>query len=103
VPEQLQGNQLEINKISWLIQRSMHLAGTFKVWLKNGSKIVKEHINNDIGAIINSDEMPQYLLPPIVQPEVYQRLQALKQDSFELVGVSMLSAASKKPEGLIVR
>jgi hypothetical protein len=100
VPEQLQGNQLEINKISWLIQRSMHLAGTFKVWLKNGSKIVKEHINNDIGAIINSDEMPQYLLPPIVQPEVYQRLQALKQDSFELVGVSMLSAASKKPEGL---
>lgn len=100
IPEQIQSTQLEINKIAWVIQRSMHLAGTFKVWFKNGTKVVKEHINNEIGAIINSEEMPQYLVPPIVQPETYQRLAQLKADAFEQVGISMLSAASQKPQGL---
>lgn len=100
IPEQLASIQLEINKISWVIQRSMHLAGTFKIWLKNGSKIVKEQLNNDIGAIINSDDPPQYLLPPIVQPELVQRREALKQEAFEQVGVSQLSASAQKPAGL---
>lgn len=100
IPEQLASIQLELNKVSWVIQRSMHLAGTFKIWIKNGSKVPKEHLNNDFGAIINGDEMPQYILPPIVQPELVARRESLKQEAFEQVGVSMLSAAAKKPEGL---
>jgi hypothetical protein len=98
--EQIQPTQLEINKILWNMQRSYQLAGTFKVWIKTGGKIVKEHINNDIGAIIESEEMPQYLVPPIIQPEQYIHLKELKNAAFELVGVSQLSAQSKKPEGL---
>jgi hypothetical protein len=98
--EQIQGNQLEINKIMWRISRSLDLGSTFKVWIKNGSKIVKEHINNEIGTIINSDEPPQYLIPPIVQPEIYARLKETKNEAFELIGVSQLSAQSQKPAGL---
>lgn len=98
--EQMQNIQLEINKLLWVIQRSMHMQGTFKIFMKNGSKIVKEHFSNDIGAIIAGEEMPQYLLPPAVQPEIYAHLQTLKAQAFEQVGVSQLSAASKKPEGL---
>jgi hypothetical protein len=98
--EQIQGIQLEINKIMWRISRSLDLGSTFKVWLKNGSKIVKEHINNELGTIINSDEPPQYLVPPIVQPEIYQRLQAVKSEAFEIFGISQLSAQSQKPAGL---
>ena len=98
--EQIQGTQLEINKIMWRISRSLDLGSTFKVWLKNGSKIVKEHINNELGTIINSDEPPQYLTPPIVQPEIYARLQTVKQEAFELFGISQLSAQSQKPMGL---
>lgn len=100
VPEQIQGTQLEINKILWVIQRSMHLMGTFKIWVKNGSKIVKEHLNNDIGTIITSDEQPVYLAPSPIAPEYFQRLQGLKDEALQAVGVSMLSAASQKPEGL---
>lgn len=99
--EQLQNIQLEINKLLWVIQRSMHMAGTFKILMENGSKIVKEHFSNDIGAIINySGTMPSYITPPIVPPEIYQHLMTLKTQAFEQVGISQLSAASQKPAGL---
>src|SRR6185312_1780154 len=59
--EQIQNIQYEINKILMLIQRSFHLAGTFKLLVKIGSKIPKEHLNNDIGAIIEyMDTPPEY-------------------------------------------
>src|SRR5271165_734612 len=99
--EQIQPMQLEINKLLWVIQRSMHLAGSFKILVENGSKIVKEHLNNDIGSVITyTGQQPAYITPPIVQPEVYSHLQLLKQSAFEQAGISMLSAASLKPEGL---
>lgn len=99
--EQVQNIQLEINKLLWVIQRSMHLAGSFKILLENGSKIVKEHLNNDIGAIVNyTGVKPEYVTPPIVQPEVYSHLATLKAAAFEQAGISQLSAESKKPEGL---
>jgi hypothetical protein len=99
--EQLQPIQLEINKLLWVIQRSMHLAGSFKILLENGSKIVKEHLNNDIGSIVNySGTPPQYVVPPMVQPEVYSHLTTLIERGYEQAGISQLSASSKKPEGL---
>lgn len=99
--EQLQNIQLEINKILWVIQRSMHLAGSFKILLENGSKIVKEHLNNDIGAIINyTGAPPQYIVPQIVPMELYTHLQTLIRQGYEQAGISQLSAASQKPAGL---
>lgn len=99
--EQIQNIQYEINKILWLIQRSFQLAGTFKVFLAAGSKIVKEHLNNDIGAIAEYvGTEPKYVVPPIVPMEMYSQLQNLKNAAFEQLGVSQLSAASKKPDGL---
>src|ERR1700677_838862 len=98
--ERLQSIQLEINKILWVIQRSMHLHGTYRVWMKTGSKLPKEHINNDIGAVLVSDEMPQYLSSSFIPREYFEHLQTLKDQAFEQEGVSQLSAASKKPAGL---
>lgn len=99
--EQLQNIQLEVNKILWLIQRSMHLAGTFKVFLENGSKIVKEHINNDIGAIVNyTGTKPEFFVPGVVPIEYYQHLETLIRRGYEQGGVSMMAAAARKPEGL---
>jgi len=99
--EQIQNIQVEINKILWLIQRSMHLAGTFKIAVENTSKIAKTYFNNDIGTIIPyTDKPPLYLVPPIVQPETYAHLETLKRQAFEQAGISQLSAAAKKPDGL---
>jgi hypothetical protein len=99
--EQLQNIQLEVNKLLFLIQRSMHLAGTFKVFLQNGSKIVKEHINNDIGAIVNyTGQPPTFYVPQVVPPEYYGHLSTLIERAYQQGGVSQLAAAAKKPEGL---
>ena len=98
--EQLQSIQLEINKILWVIQRSMHLHGTYRVWIKTGSKLPKEHINNDIGAILVSDEKPEYLSSSFIPQEYFMHLQTLKNQAFEQAGISQLSAAAKKPSGL---
>jgi hypothetical protein len=99
--ESIQNIQLEINKLLWVIQRSMHLAGSFKIFVENSSKIVKEHLSNDLGSIIAySGQQPTYLVPPIVPPEVYQHLQTLKNAAYEQAGISQLSASSQKPAGL---
>jgi len=99
--EQIQNIQLEINKILWIIQRSIHLAGSFKVLNKIGNKVVTEHLNNDIGAIIEyTDIPPQYVVPPIVPMEMYNQVENLKRSAFEKIGVSQLSATSQKPAGL---
>jgi hypothetical protein len=99
--EQIQSIQLEMNKLLWLIQRSMQLSGTFKILMENGSKIVKEHFNNDVGTILTySNTPPQYIVPPIVPMEMYSHFERLKGLAFDQIGVSMLSAASEKPQGL---
>ncbi len=99
--EQIQNIQLEINKILWVIQRSFHLAGSFKIFIEHGSKIVKEHLNNDIGAIVSySGTAPQYVVPQIVASEMYQHLLTLKNSAYEQAGISQLSSTSQKPAGL---
>jgi hypothetical protein len=102
IAEQLMSIQLEINRLLWVIQQSLYMNGTYKILVKNGSKIVKEHLNNLIGAIIQyeGDVPPSYVLPPGVQPEMYEQLERLVQKAFQLVGVSELSASGTKPAGL---
>jgi hypothetical protein len=98
--ERLQSIQLEINKILWTIQRSMFLHGTYRVWIKTGSKLPKEHVNNEIGAILVSDEKPEYLSSSFIPQEYFAHLQTLKNSAFEQEGVSQLNANAQKPAGL---
>lgn len=99
--EQVQNIQLEINKILWVIQRSFHLAGSFKILVEHGSKIVSEHFNNDIGTVVGfTGTPPQYITPNIVANEMYQHLQTLKQSAYEQAGISQMSASAQKPAGL---
>lgn len=99
--EQIQNIQLEINKLLTVIQRSYHLGGSFKILLENGSKVVKEHLNNDVGSIIMySGTKPEYVVPPLVPPEIYNHLKTLRDSAYEQAGVSQLSASAKKPEGI---
>lgn len=102
IAEQLMSIQLEVNRLLWVIQQSLYMNGTYKILVKNGSKVVKEHINNLIGAIIQyeGDVPPQYILPPGVQPEMFEQLERLYQKAFQLVGVSELNASGTKPAGL---
>lgn len=99
--ERLTGNQLEINKMLRIIQKSFHLGSAFKVFLEHGSKISKEHINNDVGSIVYyTGTKPDYHVPQTVHPEYFRHLEFLITSSYEEAGISQMSASSRKPAGI---
>jgi len=99
--EQLQNKQIEVNKLLWLMQRSMHMAGTWKVFLEDGSKIVKEHLNNEIGAIVTyRGTKPDWFVPNVVPPEYYMQYERLVQSMYERANVPIQVATGQKPSGL---
>lgn len=99
--ERLQNLQGEINRLMILIQKSMWLGGSFKVLLENGSKVVSQHINNDVGAIIHyTGTPPQYITPPMIQNDIYPYVDTLIQRGYRQEGVSEMAAASVKPLGV---
>tara|TARA_R110002051_G_scaffold3075_1_gene16559 strand:- start:640 stop:2466 length:1827 start_codon:yes stop_codon:yes gene_type:complete len=98
--EQLTGIQVEINKLLRNIQEQMHLA-TPKVFVEAGSKISKAHINNEIWGIIEyAGTPPTFYVPKTVSGEIFSHLDRLFGRAYEISGVSVLAAQSKKPAGL---
>jgi len=99
--ERLQNLQQEINRLMILIQRSMWMGGSFKVLVENGSRVVSQHLNNDVGAIINyTGVKPEYVTPPMIQADIYPYVDALIAKGFQQEGVSQLAANSLKPNGV---
>lgn len=100
--EQLVPIQVEINRTLISIQRSLYLGGTHKIFVKSGSKVIKSHFDNLIGTILEyaGDTEPRYVVPQLVQPEIYAHLENMIQKGYQLPGVSQMSAGSVKPQGL---
>lgn len=99
--ERLTGNQIEINKMLRIIQKSFHLGSAFKVFLEHGSRVAKDHMNNDIGSIVYySGSKPEYYVPQVIHPEYFRHLEFLITSSYEEAGISQLSAGSRIPGGL---
>lgn len=99
--EQLQGQQLELNKELWFVQRSLQLAGTVKVFLRAGSKVVKEHLNNEVGAVVEyTGEPPVFFCPQPIHPVFFENCNRIIERMYRQAGASELSAAGKKPAGL---
>ena len=99
--EQLQGIQLEINKILRTIQVSMHLVSVPKLLVEASSKIVSSHLNNRIGGIIKyAGTPPAYAPLGGIPGELFSHLDRLYQRAYEISGISEPSAQALKPAGL---
>lgn len=99
--EQLIGTQVEINKLLMTISQSINLVGVPRVFVEDGSKVVKAHLNNQIGAIVTyRGTKPQYEVAPCIPQEVYAQLQRLVEYAYQQSGVSALAASAQKPAGL---
>lgn len=99
--EQLMGTQIEINKLLSTISQSINLVGVPRIFVEDGSKVVKAHLNNSIGSIVTyRGTKPQYEVAPCVPAELYQQLQRLIEYAYQQSGVSALAATSQKPAGL---
>lgn len=98
---QLFGTQITLNRILYTIARSITLVGVPRVFVEQGSKVVKAHNNNEIGVIITySGVKPSYEVAPCNAPELYAERDKLIQYGFQQCGVSAMQATSQKPEGL---
>lgn len=99
--EQLMGTQVEINRLLMTISQAINLVGVPRVFVEDGSKVVKAHLNNQIGSIVTyRGTKPQYEVAPCLPAEIYAQLQRLVDYAYQQSGISALAAASQKPAGL---
>ncbi len=99
--EQLMGTQLEINSLLFTISRAIKLVGVPRVFQEVGSKVVKAHHNNEVGAIVEyRGTKPTYEVAPCNAPELYEHLQRMITYGYQQCGVSALDASAQKPAGL---
>lgn len=99
--ERLQSLQNEVNRLMILDQRSRWMMSSFKILVENGSKVVAQHLNNDVGTIIYyTGTPPQYVTPPAIDPSNEMKVDSLIAKAYQQEGVSQLSASSMKPMGL---
>ncbi len=94
--------QTELNKLLRRIQDSMHLHARPLIFLPRQAGVVKNHLQNDVGTIVEYDgaRPPTYYTPQSMPSDVYQYVETLKGEIYTLMGVSELSASSLKPRGL---
>lgn len=99
--ERLQSLQNEINRLMILDQRSRWMMSSFKILVENGSKVVAQHLNNDVATIIYyTGTPPQYVTPPAIDPSNGEKINDTIAKGYQQEGVSQLSASSLKPMGL---
>lgn len=99
--ERLQNLQGEINRGMILKQRSLWMMGSFKLLLENGSKVVTQHLNNEVGTIIHyTNTPPQYVTPPATNPELQQWIDSLIDKGFSQEGVNKLQTTGEVPMGV---
>lgn len=99
--EQLMGTQMEINKLLITISQAINMVGVPRVFVEDGSKVVKQHLNNQIGSIVTyRGTKPEYTVAPCMPAEVYAQLQRLVDYAYQQSGVSSLAASAQKPAGL---
>lgn len=99
--EELQGIQLEINKLLSKVQEAMNLVGNPRVWVERGSKVVGAHIQNEIGGInYYTGQKPIIETAPSINPDILNQIDKLYQRAHEVARMSMLSAHGEKPAGL---
>ncbi len=98
---QLFGTQLSLNRILYTITRAITLVGVPRVFIDQGSKVVKAHNNNEIGVIVTySGTKPAYEVAPCNAPELYRERDKLIEYGFRQCGVSDMQATGEKPSGL---
>ncbi len=102
IADDLTGLQIEINRLLKKIQDAHHLLAVPWILRPVGSRVNPSQIQNVPGLILdyNGDIPPTVVSHRTVNPEIYEHLQRLIDYSYEITGISQLSAASQKPAGL---
>lgn len=100
--EALLGIQLELNRLVRSISEQLRRKGKGRIFVPHGSKVEPAHLTNGIGDIVkySGGVPPTVDNGSVVSADEFQQLDRMYERGFQEVGVSQLSAASKKPSGL---
>jgi len=99
--EALLGFQIRINELNDFIQRCQDLIAVPRVAIDAGAKMLKPHLDNEIGAIIPYvGKPPVFFTPQALNAEIYRYKEQLKQAAFEFAGISKMAAQATRPEGI---
>lgn len=108
IVDMLMGIQLEINQLLVKIKDASQLSPAMTFFVPEESTIKTSKLSNRTGEIVTYTANPNVVgnnpitvaTPAFIDPQYIQLLDKLKQDAYELVGISQLSATSQKPMGL---
>lgn len=101
IAERLTGIQYEINVLLQKFQEIYAIWGKPWMMLERGSKVKKSHITDELDTVLEyTGVKPTLEVFQLVSPEMYNHLLWLISRAYEEVGVSLLSATSKKPAGV---
>ena len=107
VVDLLYGIQMEIDALLVKIKDASQLSSPLKYFVPESSSIKVRKLSNRVGEVITYTPSPNQTGSPVtVATEPFMDAQwitlldKLKQDAYEMVGISQMSATSQKPKGL---
>ena len=107
VVDQLYGIQTQIDELLAVMKDSIAVNPGMTLLVPRSSNIKTNMLSNRTGQIIQYDPIPGQTASPvtyatndIISPQFVELLDKLKNDAYEIVGISQLSATSQKPSGL---
>lgn len=106
VVDLLYGIQMKLDSLYERIDEASEKQAAQTFFVPKGSDIKVSQLNNKIGNIVSYSVAPNggnpitVSTPPFIDPQYISLVEKLKQDAYELVGISRLSAQSQKPIGL---
>lgn len=99
--EILMPTQMELYRMLIVASQSLELMGVPRVLVEEMSKILETSFNNRIGTILKyRNTPPQFVNAQANNPEMYQYIQWLIQNGYQIAGLSAMNAAGIKPPGL---
>lgn len=105
--DQLLGIQDELDALYTKIKDASQLASPMTYFLPEGSSIKANKLTNRVGEIITYSATPNMTGSPVtvatnpfMDPQWMELAKELKANAYEMLGVSQLDAAAKKPTGL---
>lgn len=102
IAHELRGIQYEIARLLKTIQVAQSRTSAGRVMVPRGAKVDPSQLTNEPGSVITYDGQrpPHTEVSPSVHPELYQHLDRLERKGYEQIGVSQMSAQSRKPAGV---
>lgn len=102
ITEAITGTQVNINKLLVTLERAYGLFANPWIAAPRSARVQPHHMGNKLGKVIQFDgpSPPTVMAVKPINDQFFAHLQQLKQDAFEISGVSQLVALNRKPPEL---